>query len=230
MAPSRPAAATAFPWYLKSSCAPLDASVPANLDNPWTRYRIPLSEERTTPRMPPFGPAVGVADRLHLPAGRAEGEDGKNDARPTNARWTAATRRMLTPARTPSRSSIRSAPRARDRRPRRDVAVPTCTRNVYAGRPPGNIGQTTISRAWTRCIVLPPQTGISSMWTPAASAKARKSIGSEVKISSPSRARQTRAESIASSVPLVRCSTPARLPSSSSRACQPAEGRWRTTL
>ncbi len=60
-------------------------------------------------------------------------------------------------------------------------------------------------------------TGTRSMWTPAASAKALRSPGSEVRMSSPSAARQTSAASTASSVLLRPRSTPAFLPKSWSR-------------
>jgi len=72
--------------------------------------------------------------------------------------------------------------------------------------------------------IIPPthpphrHTGTRSTWTAAASAKALKSAGSEVRMSSPSAARQMRAASTASSAPLRPKSTPAFLPSSSSSA------------
>jgi hypothetical protein len=65
---------------------------------------------------------------------------------------------------------------------------------------------------WTR----PRQTGISSTCLPAAWARSRRSLGSEVKMSSPSWARRTTAASTTSVLPALPRSTPARRPRLSS--------------
>jgi hypothetical protein len=96
---------------------------------------------------------------------------------------------------------------------RRDTRQPVL--NLLPSRPDSKQGlrRPICRRLWAHAGMRLGYTGMSSMWTSAASASARRSPGSEVRISSPSAARHTTVASIASDWPLRASSIPARRPS-----------------